>query len=281
MALKYIRGSTLLIEYDNVVYPINNLGSISLDTTYNESTYSQKTVFQSSPLANNGIINRQSSSRFSFNTYLTQGRSEDILLGLMGFNNTSQLIGNSRDIARFNLYIVSPTFTYKVPNAALEGMTFSLARGNIYNLEFTGLGKPAEYSATAPSHTPVEKSRILTGTSVEASFGGSDISSIRSISLEITRSLTALNQKSMFDAGTIYSEDLHYVDGVTGGCNLQGYFSDTTTEYSNSGELVIQSTGLDITFTNANKTERVGLAELHNKSYDFRALQNCDFIFSY
>jgi hypothetical protein len=275
-------GTTLYLTTDTHRYKLL-VGEVTASQTFSESRQSLKTLHKRT-LVDKTFTTEKSPVSLGFSIHLGAGEVEKALanwFGLPFLSNTTHNIPTfvSLDAApsTSNVYIVGLNGTvYKVSSAVGENISFTITQKEILAAKVTATGSdlqditedPTEMSLFNGLTEVAQTSSGFTNSSVVLT----GFNNVLGVTMELTRGISWLSQKSLFDIGSIYKVQVPAIDTFT----ISGSITQIKLN-NNKNTLYDQDKLVDIHYgpsfnaklSSCSTTERLDLGDYHRIATDY------------
>lgn len=252
-------------------------GSVVATQTFVEVSQPIKTIHNPN-LVDNTYVNELGAANISFTCYVGEGSLESILLKWFGLIQNGEYYNivptNTLVDTTFDLYIDSGNTIYKMAKVVGRGMSISISRKEVLMLTIDAMASNIEIVSSIPT---VPGS---TFSQVSSDFQHGPVSlvgfpRVSEVSLEISRDISYIGAKTIFDIGSIYTQKTPILSSLSISGSITQYKTEDTREYSPSTSINI-TCGIttEILLTSCNTTDRWDMSTIHKKVTDYKLLPN-------
>lgn len=275
MAYTILKGSTLIVEYGSEKYELL-ISSFEAEQVYQEASQKVQTI-HNSELLSREYIEKEGNSSFSFSFNLTSdGTSDSFVFDWFGFpqaTGQSYTINTKRDASKYKeatLYLRDATgSTTVLQKAILESITLSFSRAKVFSLTLSGTGGKLLFSQPNITHTKTQLGKsFIGGQPITATMDAIGVPHVSTCSLAFNKGITWIDTKSLFDSED-YIASTYSVESLSAAGTIEAYKSEAAQKSFYQKTFKIQIGGFSIELPNANVTERLGVATVFMKFYDF------------
>ena len=264
--LTFLQGTTLIIDNGTDRYELL-ISSGTASQTFLESSSSVKTIH------NPNVIERVSNTEKGVVnlSFKCQVATDSVLLDWFGFELSAgkHLINpNTNTLKGYDVYLNANGTIYKVAGCIGQNISFVLSRKEILQVSITAVAATLETVASIPlTGTLVPQGSFYNGTIVVPGY-----SNLASISCEITKNISWLAQKSIFDIGSIYtSKNAVFNSMAISGSITQNKVDDTNTYNTVNTPILIQyGNTFEINLASCNSTNRWDMGDIHQIVTDYK-----------
>jgi hypothetical protein len=283
------RESKLYIVRNNLRYRLDVYPDVSFSQTFSETTVPVKTLHSQFNMFENAVITKANPANFNISIPVLKEADLDIVFQLLlDYDTTS----TEATVKSADMYIESASEIYKLEKMVIETGTFQIVKDRLISLNIAGTARKLSKETVIPGvlQTRAAKSTFTAPYVLEVVLGGSTLSRVSSVSLEVR------NNIQWVDYGTLH-ESLGVADAsgsifpgsfvvssraVTG--NVIQYITDETNSKVNTWEIGTSlriRTGktntdwlLDFQIPSVVFTNRLDVQDIYVQAYDFRMTHN-------
>jgi hypothetical protein len=285
MSITFKIGTTLYLTNDTHKYKFL-VGDVTASQTFVESRQPIQTL-HSRNLIERTFTTEKSSVSLNFSIFLGRGSPEKELAEWFGMPYDT---GTKHDILPViplsaipnmaDVYLVSGSSTYRISKAVAENLSLTIAHNSILAASITATGADLE-DITNDSGSMTTFNGLTEVSQTASGFRVHDVivptfSNILGVTLELTRNISWMSQKSTEDIGSIYKVSKPTIGEMSiSGSLTQIKLDNNNTNYSSDVPISIQY-GPDfvISLSNCSTTERFDLGDYHRVVTDFVLLPN-------
>ncbi len=278
MGYTFLNGSKLVVDYDGTKYELLVTG-FEADQTFVEGNQNIKTIHDRE-LLKRSYVSKKENASFSFSYYVTtDGVSDGFIFDWFGF--PKQVTGQHYEIdtkgdtfpASATLYIIDPFgATNRVDSAVIEGLSFTMTSNSILSITVSGTSSNF-YSHTGAAVTAditQENRAFIAGAPIQCLFDIAPVNNFTLISMEISKSINWLDQRSLFDTNN-YVSQFYYTDSLNITGTVESYKTNNNerTEFETPITFKV-GTWLDIYLPNCHIAERTGVQDVFMQYKDYK-----------
>lgn len=268
MSLVFQRGSTLLLDNGSVSRRFL-VSSASLSQTYLEERRSIRTIHNNTQIEDTNT-NSKGEVSIEFEVNLTS--NDGLLFEWFGMPEATSkkysIIPNQSLPSGFDLYLESNGATYKVTKVYPKNLSMKMDKEGPLRLAISATGANWEQVLTSP--TP-----LTSQTSDNFIIGSLSGISLAGISLELSRSVSWINSKSVHDAvsGNIYTNKKMYSENYSVSGTITKYKRDDSLSHSLNGIVdFIYGDAMSVHLEPCKTLDRWSTDEVHRKMTDYMLL---------
>lgn len=276
--VKYVNG-TPTYKYKLDIYPDYNFSQ-----TYNETSYTVKTLHRPNNLHEGAVIPSANPANFSFTSPVPDQSTYPIVLSL-----ATSVVNSS--IEYFDLYLVLDLGMYRAEKCVIESSTFNLSMQDILTISFSGsASKFSSFSGTIPG-TLVNPTQLYTKIDrIYVVMDGTTMSSIAGINLDLNNTISWNPNATIHDISSMS----YVTDYTLGSRSITGSVTQFISssnhnlfeDYSTSGSLSISIFSetpqitplLSFDLPSVVFTRRFNTTDIITRVYDFRLNYNTSII---
>jgi hypothetical protein len=272
------------LKYSLDIYP-----DVSVSQTFNETSVPVKTLHSQFDMFESAVITSANTANFSFTIPLLYENDMNIVLEILrDWDSTS--VEASLQTADF--YLETASVIYKLKKAVIESGVFDITRNSLILLNLSGTASKLQKVVSIPGTLQVRSSTRTFGAPerLEVIVGGTTLTSIVSVSMELQNEVQWLNPKTLQNSlnvtdasNTQYFEDFVVSKRTLSG-SVQQYLTDENSESVNTwstGTSLSIKTGntlggwlLEFILPSVVYTNRLDTQEIFTQSFDFRLNSN-------
>lgn len=262
------RETTVLVQVGSNVYDIPIYPDFSFSQSFREGTRPQRTLHSPTSYFDGAFVTEALPANFSITTPT--------------FNILHTLL---LEASAFTLYFVTSENLYKITPAVIESCNYSIRKGDVIVLAFSGTGGKLEVlSTSAPAVTHPSDLVYHRNLFLDCRVSGVSLGSVISANLDMTNRLNWLpptrvqERESRTAVDTAYPSQFN-LTGKTLSGNIQQYILEDAPEQNTwrTGTSVYIGSSetpgipqLEFDIPHAVFTSRISTTDIYTKSYDFR-----------
>lgn len=285
MGFTFKLGSKLILQDGLNTYEVK-VSDVEFSETFIESGYSVATLHNNPAINQKSIVNEKSNCTFSFTMFISDDSTvEKKILSWYGFDvydptDTCFLPSTTADLSKnqFEVYLdLNGALKVNITECVLENMSFQLNPRGTLGIQITGSGMTSiMQGVTIPTLGTTYSQTTFTNQPLEVEVGGSDIYNIRGVTVEFTKNVTWLKNKTVHEAlsPTMYIPDYAYSSGMSvSGTVTRNKVTDSEPAFTEDTSIMIRcGSAMSIWLPSCNITERTSVGSIITSQEDFKAL---------
>jgi len=282
MGIVFKQGSVLYIATETRKYQLL-VGDVSASQTFIGNTQKVKTI-QNKQLIDRTFVTEKGKASLNFTAFVGRSSPDTAIAEWFdlekNFHRNYELTSNTEIPSTRDIYIQQGTTVYKLPKMCGATLSFTISHSEVMAVSISAIGPDlvdisSDAGAMSTFNALTEEVQDVSEFHVE-SVRVTDYDNILGVTAEITREISWLNQKSLFDLGTIYK----VTNPVITSMSISG--SITQTKLNNNNNTYTPSSVVEIKYGNNFKikmngcslTERFDLGDFHRVVTDYALLPN-------
>lgn len=264
-------------------FPIS-VKEVSFGQTFKENSYTKKTINNQTNYFEGSTINQANAANFDFSVSVLAQDDYNILHTL--------LLGPTS----FDLYIDTSTDIFKLESAVITNAVFIINKAQPLSLQIQGeasrLHRGASLTGTLQTGTAQESKTFISPSITVTLDGGSTLSDIVSISMELQNDISWIPYATLQDSLSVtnYSNSMFpsgfYVNKKTLSGSIQQYLTDSNTSNTLSWDTDVTLSikagsgagasfrGFHLDAASCSFTNRISTGQLFMQSYDWRMIES-------
>lgn len=284
MGIVFQQGSVLYIATDTHKYKLL-VGEVSASQTFIGNTQRVKTI-QNTELLDRTFVTEKGKASLNFTTFIGRQSPDTQILEWFDMTKLSTTkYGISSDVkipSKRDIYIKHDSTVYKLPNSCGTNLSFVISHTEVLAVKVSCsspdlIDISQNGSEMATFNSLIENSQD-TEDFITNSVAVQGYNNLLGLSVELTREVTWLNQKSVFDLDTMYKVTNPIITSMA----ISGAI--TQTKLNNNNNLYTPSSNVQISYGNTFKlhlngcslTERFDLGNFHRVVTDYALLPTSD-----
>lgn len=274
---------------DTYKHRIDVYADINVSQTFDEQSYSTKTLHNLLSLHEDAVIIKANPANFSFTTPIFNYSS--ISYPIIFELGTKVLSSGNLDY--FDLYLETDTELFKLDTCVIESLVFNINHNDILTMSVSGTAKQLSRGHSSVPGTLVSDTQDYSALrNINIELNSTTAESITATNIEFVNSVNWVDYRTLHDAvdGNIsYPDNFVLAERRISGSFTQHLTSDNVTTFADNAvgqPLVInvysedsQSPSLlEFNLPSIVYTRRLGLGEVYTRVYDFRLNYNTTII---
>jgi len=284
MGIVFKQGSVLYIATDTHKYKLL-VGEVSASQTFIGNTQRVKTI-QNTELVDRTFVNEKGAASLNFTSYIgRQSPDTEIVkwFDMPKISDNKYLVSTSLTIpSKRNIYIKHGSTIYKLPDMCGTNLSFVLSHTEVLAVRVTCTG-PDLIDISENESEVADFNGLIENIQDPQDFSTNSVrvtnySNILGLSLELTREISWLKQKSMFDLGSIYKVTNPIITSMSiSGAITQTKLNNNNNQYTPSSDVQIKyGDTFKVNLNGCSLTERFDLGNFHRVVTDYALLPNTD-----